>query len=232
MLERIRKATRVFEEAEKSHTSAPRRPTPSIAREAVLAMLDPEKGTLRTNADFVVAAALLLELVQDGRLEVSGEGRKVRVTVVDPTPLGDRVLDDALLTIQTGVFGTKVRRLISFLPSSADVLRRLGADGTTIEEKHRTFGIFPGRRYRATPGSGRDEIVGRLRGALLGESVPDVRTTLLLSALDVGVPWKLFVPRDRVEEADRRAQEVRERIGEGQRTVFSAVQQALVDSSE
>ncbi len=69
-------------------------------------------------------------------------------------------------------------------------------------------------------------MLSRLRGVLLGESVPDPRTALLGSALDGGGPSELCVPRGRVEEADRHAEEVRKRTGEVQRAIFSAAQQA------
>ena len=100
--------------------------------------------------------------------------------------------------------------------------RRLKQD---VDDSRRRLGMFTVRRYRPTPSAGRDELVARLRSALLGESVPDERTALLVSVL-VGVHWKLFVPKDQVNEAYRRAEEVRERIGEQEWAIVSAVQVA------
>ncbi len=59
VVDRLRKATRVLEEAEESHSATPRHGLPSIPRESVIAMLEPDKGKLR-------------ELVHEGRLAVSG----------------------------------------------------------------------------------------------------------------------------------------------------------------
>ena len=91
-----------------------------------------------------------------------------------------------------------------------------------IEETHRRLGLFTVRRYHPTPAAGRDELVARLRSALLGEAIPDERTALLISAL-MGVHLKLFVPRKRLREAYRRLEEISDRISDDERAIIAAV---------
>ena len=105
MLGRLRRARRV---AEERFASARGRATPSLAHDVVVALIRPDKRKLWHPVDPVVSAALLVELVQEGRLVVSGTGRKVRVDVRDRAPLGDSELDDALATVIAGLLGTKV----------------------------------------------------------------------------------------------------------------------------
>lgn len=229
MIGRLRRARRFLEQVESSHTAVPRRAAPSLARDALVLALDPGSGKVWNQARFTVPAALLVELVVEGRLEVSGSGRKARVSLRDPSPLGDRELDDALVTIGTGVFGQRVTTLVGVVPQSRELLRRLVADGVITEEARRVLGLVTVRRYRPTPAAGRDALVTRVRGALLGESVPDERTALLVSVL-VDVHPKVFVPRERLREARRRSAEIRERACDDVRAVLSAVLEAATRS--
>ena len=229
-MERLRKARRVLEEAEASYTSVPARAAPSVARDAVIAMLDPDTGRFRfdNSFDLVVAGALLVELAHEGRLEVSGTGRKTLVAARDSTPLGDRELDEALLTVATGFFGQKVARLVHFLPPPALFVIRLVTAGVLVQESRRRLGMFTVRRYRATTSAGRDELVAGLRSALLGESIPDERTALLISLLAAGGKLRHLVPRRSLREAMRRAEGILERVGEDERALVSAVGAAVL----
>ena len=229
MADRLRKARHFLEETEASRASVPDRGAPSLAQDAVVAAIDPDTGKIWNDASFAVPGALLVELVREGRLQVSGTGKKARATVRDPAPLGDPELDDALTVVGSGVVGQKVTRLVGAVPKSHQLVQRLVAEGVIVEESHRRLGMFTTRRYQPAPAAGRDELVARIRSALLGESVPDERTALLISVL-VGVHTKLFVPKRRVGEARRRATEILERIGDDERAIVSAVEVAASNS--
>ncbi len=227
MFGRLSKARRHAHQTDERRSPVPDRAAPSLARDVVVALIDPGSGKLWDNVRPLVAAALLVELAHEGRLEVSGTGKKVRVTVRDPAPSGDEELDDALLTVGSGAFGQKVVTLVGFLPDESEILRRLVAAGVVVEEPRRVLGVVPLRRYRTTPSAGREELVARVRSALLGESVPDERTALLVSVLDLATPLTRFVPRSEVGEADRRAREIRGRVGDAERAVMEAVQESM-----
>lgn len=229
MRERLRRARRVLEEAEASQTSVAPRAERSLARDAVLAVLEPDTGRLRidNSFDLVVAGAVLVELVHVGRLEVSGTGRTMGVTVRDPAPLGDPELDDALLTIATGVLGSRVRRLLPFLSQPSQLVSRLVSAGVLVEESHRRLAMFTVRRYRPTPAAGHDELLAALRSALLGESIPDERTALLVSLLAAGGKVHHLVPQRSSREARRRAAGVLERVGEDERLLVSEIAAAV-----
>lgn len=230
MLNRMRKARRVLGDMEEQYASVPGRVEPSLARQAVIAAWDPDSSKFWPDLDFVVAGALLVELEAEGRLEVSGTGKNVQVRLRDSKPFGTPDLDDALLTIGSGVFGQKVTRVRHFLPEDYEIVRRLVVDGVFLEESHRKLGMFPVRRYRPTPSAGHEELVARVRHTLLGESMPDERTALLVSVLDMGVHFKLFVPKSSVKEADRHAKEILERLGDSQRVLLSALREAWLNS--
>ncbi|WP_432478210.1 GOLPH3/VPS74 family protein [Nocardioides sp. GXQ0305] len=229
MVERLRKARRFVTEAEAARESVPDRAAPSLATDAVIAALNPDDGKIWNNAAFAVPGALLVELAHEGRLEVSGTGKKARATLRDATPLGDPELDDALTVVGSGVLGHKVTRLVGGVPHTDQLVRRLVADGILVEESQRRLGMFTVRRYQPGPSAHREQLVARLRSALLGESVPDRRTAMLIAVL-VDVHPKLFVPRKQVGEARRRAEEILERIGEAEQAIVSAVKVAMSDT--
>lgn len=227
MPERVGKAITFLQEAEEAYDAAPDRGVPSIARDLLLATIDPTTGKIWNNAAYAVPTAVLLELSYEGRLDVSvtGRKRKVHLSLRDVTPLGNPELDDAMLTIGAGLLGRRLSVLVGSMPQTAEILRRLVGEGLVVEEAHRRMGITT-RRYRTTSSSARDEIVTRIRAALLGESVPDDRTALLIASL-VDVHPKVFVDKLQVREARRRRAAIVEQIGEDERAILHAVREHM-----
>lgn len=120
-------------------------------------------------------------------------------------------------------------RQVDALPRPEHLIERLIADGLLVEEERMTGRLFKRRRPHLTA-AGRDGPAARVRAVLLGEAVPDERTALLVAALDVAMPTKLLVPKDRVKEADRRMREIAAGIGEAERALISAVRAARARS--
>ncbi|VXB81146.1 GOLPH3/VPS74 family protein [Nocardioides sp. AX2bis] len=224
MLQRLRKALGGTDRPTEAHSPPLDRTVVPLARQALLAAISPATGRRwNNNARYVVAAAVLLELAHEGRISVAGAGRKARYRVLDSAPLGDPDLDSALRGLDAGGVGRTVARNVGLLPRDDQVATRLVAEGLLLEGTGRTLGVIPSRRLDPTPAAGRDEVVARVRAALLGESVPDDRTALLLAALLLGTPSKLFVPKDRAKEAARRWLEIVNGIGEDGLAIVSAV---------
>lgn len=194
-----------------------------LALDAVLVMLNPTKGELWAQANLVVAAALLVELTRQGRLLVTGSGQKLEVSVRDPAPVGDELLDDALATIASGDQPRPVTKLVTVLPKSDRVLSRLVADGAVTEESQRRFGMIKVQRHHPTPASDRETLTGTLRGALLGTSSPDARSAMLLSVLDIGPDLRAGVPSDQRPEVLRRTLAIRESIGQGEAAIVATI---------
>lgn len=231
MFDRIRRAKRYIEGAEAAHTSAPLRPQRSVARDAVVALLALDSGRSRVGADYVVAAALMGELVQEGRLTVSDEGKKTRVDARNDAPTGDPDLDDALVTIASGMFGHRVKRLASFLPPVPSQLRdRMLKEGVVVERPHRLLGLFPTTRHDPTPTARADELVATVRGTLLGQTVPDARTALLVCALDIVAPPREWVDKPEIKAARARVREIRDRLPDQERAVIETVTLARTSS--
>lgn len=179
-----------------------------------LIALDPASGKSRlgSHAEIVLGGGALNDLLLAGRLEVSGTGKKARVTVVDPTPVGTAYLDGALARL--------VARRKSLL--ARDAVNRLGkklpgqvhgalAAGRLVEARHsRVLGVFPTTRYVVLPQAGRDELVDGVRAVLLGEREPDERSGSLAALVGAARLVKLVVPKRRRKEAEKRAKKLTE----------------------
>lgn len=157
----------------------------------------------RPALDYGLAGALLLELALAGRIEVA-DGRLV---VTDPTPVGQRQLDDALARI--GADGKRrppkdwIGRLAKDLPEQ--VLDGLVTAGVLHRESDRVLWIFPRTRY-PSPAGAEPEVEARARqrmvAAVAANGPVDGRTAALIGlAKAVGLDRGLFaeLPKPQVE---------------------------------
>jgi len=197
-----------------------------LALDAVIVMLSPTKGELWTEADRVVAAALLVDLTRQGRLLVSGSGQDLQVAVQDATPVGDELLDAALQAVASERTG-RVTKLLGVLPKSDRVLDRLVTEGKVAVETGRKFGMLKVQRHHPTHAAGRDALTATLRDTLLGGSDPDARTATLLSVLAIDRRLRAGVPEGQRPDVYRRVLTVRESTGQDEAAVVSTIDELV-----
>jgi hypothetical protein len=156
--------------------------------------------------DLGLAGAVLADLAIAGRVDVAD--RKVRV--VDPTPTGHPVLDDALAGLAAERRlrrpSDQVRVLSRGLRDK--VLERLVGDGVLRLEQDRVLWVFPRRRYPSTTGLepvAETDARGRLRLAVDGAGPVDPRTAALCGLVKAVRLEKAVFP-------DRSRREVRRRL--------------------
>lgn len=185
----------------------------STPADLALVALDPVSGASRlgSHAEAVLGGAALNDLLLAGRLAVTGEGRKARVTVVDTTPVGSPVLDRALTRLagrNPQKPGNAVTRLGKGLPGV--VHTDLVAQGLLEDRSRKLLGMIPLRRYGVLPQADRDALVADVRAVLLSERAPDEHAGSLAALLGAGKLVKHVVPRDRRKEAEKRAKTLTE----------------------
>jgi hypothetical protein len=156
--------------------------------------------------DLGLGGALLLELALAERFDV----RDGRIVVVDPSPLGDPVLDDALRRVAGDKKDRKVRDWVQKLSEKLRerLLDDLVATGVLTREKDRVLGIFPRTRYPAAHGvvaPVEEDARYRLQAALDAADPVEPRTAALAALVQgVGLSRNVF--------KDRPGKQVRERI--------------------
>lgn len=157
----------------------------------------------RPTLDYGLAGALLLELTLAGRVEVADD----RLVVTDPTPVGQRQLDDALTRIATEPKRRKpkdwVSRLAKDLPEQ--VLDGLVTAGVLRRDSDKVLWIFPRTRYPSTTGAEpavETQARQRMVAAVAADGPVDGRTAALIGLVRaVGLDRKLFaeLPKEHVK---------------------------------
>ena len=165
-------------------TSAPL----TFVEEVVLLALDDTTGALLPMPPlafgFALAGALLGDLALLGRIDTDPE----KLTVLNPAPTGDPLLDPVLATIVAAKKPESVSRWLGVFSEhttarQAEVLDRLVARGILRREEKKILWVFGLRRYPAVDGHERTEVKTRLAALILGDDLPDPRDAMLLSLL-------------------------------------------------
>lgn len=196
-----------------------------LHEDLMLLFIDQRDGRLLADSIAVenaLAGALLIELVNSGRIAFEPNGKKLQV--VDPTPLKDPLLQEAVSRFDKPM---KPQRAVERLRKKVrdKVIAQLEGRGVVRVEARKVLGIFPGKRYVIT-----DEArFSRLRHAV-GEVVSgyrgaDARTGSLVTLLHaVKAVHKVFEGDRR--ELTKRAKEIAAGnwAGEAVRRAIEAIQ--------
>jgi golgi phosphoprotein 3 len=205
-----------------------------LADEIVVLMLGDDTGAFKSSrsdsANIAIAGGILMELALLGRIDTD----LTSLFIVDPTPVGDELLDRALAEIAT----EPMKRSSSWwierfgLRNSdlwATVLRRLVEAGILREEDRQFLWRTSRRTYPQNTGREEREAKGRLMSVIFDDALPNPRDTLLLSLADsAGVLREMLSPNERRKASKRIAQVVAmEEISRSVRAIESNHRAAL-----
>jgi len=161
-----------------------------LAEELLLLVTDDVSGRLSVPADQVDAGlggANLVELTFMNKVDITGEGdqgKRGRIVVRDPSPVGDEVLD-AALQILTARQGGKPSAVIRPLGKNLrrTLYQRLAAAGVLRAGRGRALGLFPTRTWPAEDTRHEEQVRQQLTQALVQQAEPDARTAALIALL-------------------------------------------------
>lgn len=186
----------------------------SLAEEFTLLAYD-DDGTpltdgIRMNSG--LGGALLLELALAGRVDVVDK----KVVVLDPSPTGDPLVDDALGRIAGEEKGRRPGHWVSKFAKDTRprVLDKLVRDGMLTVEKDRVLLVFPRTKYPAAGGTEpavETAARERMRTAVLGSDPVEPHTAALCALVAATeLDRKVFADLDRKQVKTRLKE-----IGEG-----------------
>ncbi|GGQ11878.1 hypothetical protein GCM10010249_33080 [Streptomyces roseolilacinus] len=198
----------------------------------MLLSLDDESGVAkdRASAGWAVAGGILLELAMRHRIQVTSG----RVGITDTSTTGDELLDERLRRLADWVHRNRSGKITDWLTKDQATavratVRSLCERGLVAEERHRTLGLFPVRRYPEADGTVERELRDRLARVVLQGARPDNRTSALVALLHgarlhgiafPGVPRKEVEPRmATIAEGQWAADSVRRAIRDMQATM-------------
>lgn len=186
----------------------------TLGEEIVLLSLDDESGAMRKRqaCQWAVAGGIVLELVLAGRVSVD----RGRLSVVDATPTGVRLVDDRLGMIDAWAAGKKrppkvtdwlTRDYRKVLDATVESLRGRGLVGL---ERDTVLGVFPVRRFAVADGTVKREVRARLEDMVLRHAEPDARSAGLVALLHGAKLHSLAFPDRPGKEVLPRMREISE----------------------
>jgi hypothetical protein len=203
-----------------------------LPEDLMLLFLDEETGRVlmdSTSIHNALAGAVLLELVNSGRVDFEADGK--RLAVVDPTPLPNEFLQESLTRLAKPM---KPRQAVERLRTHVrdNVMAQLEGRGVLSVEKTKMLGIFPTKSYVIQDVQAVSEIRDAVGNVALGNREPDARTGALISLLyAVKAVHKVFDGDKR--EMNARAAEIAAGnwAGDAVKKAMEAVQGALMVAS-
>jgi hypothetical protein len=152
-----------------------------LPEDLMLLFLDEVAGGVRmdsTSIQNALAGAVLLELVNSGRVAFEPDGK--RLGVVDPTPLTDEFLQESLGRLNKPM---KPQRAVEKLRNHVrdNVMARLDARGVLTVEKSRILGLFPTKTYTLHDVQAVSDLRRLVGDVALGHKGPDERTGALIT---------------------------------------------------
>ena len=183
-----------------------------FAEEITLLLLNDEDGEFVPvpgwSLQCAFAGAVLMDLALEHRIDTDVE----KLVLVDPTPLGDDLLDPVLALIARETKTYDARHWVERIADNADEIRegalaRLVDRGILRREDNRFLWVFHSRRYPIIDGKAEREVKLRIMEVLFGEQIPDPRDVVIICLVDAcGILKEML--------SDRELERASERIGQ------------------
>ncbi|MXY34042.1 MAG: GPP34 family phosphoprotein [Boseongicola sp. SB0664_bin_43] len=157
--------------------------------EEFLLLLRGDDGSLSRAPEWSVRHALggavLMDLALEHRIDTDAQ----RLFVIDSTPLGDQLLDPMLAEIVRADRTYDPLHWVRHATRHADEIRNMALerliDGCILElSDDRYLWIFGTRRYLLKDEAAERRLTGRIRSALLVDSIPDPRDVMIVTLAD------------------------------------------------
>jgi len=159
-----------------------------LYEEIMLLALRDEEGTIQSGTmyTFALGGAVLAELMLLGRVTVDEAKKRKLARVVDPTPIGDPLLDEALGKLRAAkraaTLETWVTRFASIKRLKHRVAESLCRKGILKASEDKVLLLFTRKIYPELNPKPERELVERLRDAIFGDSNDvDPRTVIVIS---------------------------------------------------
>ena len=185
-----------------------------FAEEITLLMLNDEDGEFVRvpgwSMQCAYSGAVLMDLALENRIDTDLN----KLVLIDPTPVGDDLLDPTLAHIARSSDTHDARHWVERIADSAEQVReralvRLVDRGILRREDDRFLWVFQSRRYPIVDGKADREVKLRIMEVLFGNDIPDPRDVVIICLADAcGILKELLSARE-LERASERIDQVR-----------------------
>lgn len=207
-----------------------------LHEEVLLLALRDDKGTPAHGAwhQQAIAAAVVAELLMQGRLGVEDSGRKQLLHALGDVVLGHELLDDFWAQVRDAPKPAALKTWLGRFAVIRDLRERAARNlvdrGILRRDERTVLLLFKRTVYPEADGRPEEEIIGRLERALYTEEPVDPGTAVLLSVADATGLLGLTFPRKELKQLRERIAQVvnGEAIGKATREQIAAVQTATL----
>ena len=182
-----------------------------FVEEIILLLLRDEDGRFiqipTWSMDYAIAGAVLMDLALENRIDTDLHN----LVLIDETPTGDSILDEALAKI-AAAGSHDTRHWVEEVSRSGaairdEVLERLVEKGILEHQDDRFLWVFRSRRYPSVDGTVEREVKLRILNVLFSDEIPDPRDQVIICLADAcGIFPRLLSRQEHTRAADRIAQ--------------------------
>ncbi len=184
----------------------------TFAEEIMLLLLEDESGRFvfvpEHSANCVLSGAVLMDLALRGKIDTDLK----KLTVTDPSPTGDDLLDPTFQRLVDAEEQRDARYWVEYCQRDAMAIRqgaldRLCRNGILEREENRFLWVFRSRRYPVRDDQPEREVKLRIMSILFSDEIPDPRDIAIIGLVDAcGIFRHLLSQREHRGARDRIAQ--------------------------
>lgn len=208
-----------------------------LHEEILLLALRDDAGTIASGTlyQYAIGGAVLAELLLGARVRLETSKKNRIVTLADPTPIGDLLIDEGLEKVRTSKREATAQTWVSTFAGLKNlkhrIAERLCDRGILKEEDAKVLLVFTRKTYPELDPEPERELVERLRQAIFTDTDDvEVRTVVLASlANSAGVLKAVFDKKELRDRKERIEQIVNgELTGKATKEAIEAMQAAVM----
>ena len=159
--------------------------------------------------DNALAGGVLMDLALENRIDTDPK----HLILVDPTPVGDSILDPTLAAIAAGERRDAKYWVAQTARRAAEIreeaLSRLVERGVLERREGRFLWVFRSRRYPVIDGKAEREVKRRILGVLLSDDIPSPRDIVIIGLAEACGILRELMPEGDYAAARQRIDQVR-----------------------
>jgi golgi phosphoprotein 3 len=181
----------------------------------LLAFRDREGTTVGgTMYPYAVGGAIVAELIVAQRVKVEEDGKRRFLSVVDPTPLQDPLIDEWLGSMAATAKPKEVSTWVSEIAGTKDLKHRIAKQlcrrGILRTDEDKVLWIFTRKIYPELDPRPERDLVDRLGGAIFGDGDVEARTAILVAIAHQGGLLSAVLHKKRLQERKERIESIAE----------------------
>ncbi len=208
-----------------------------LHEEIMLLALRDKEGTVHSGTmyNFAIGGAILAELLMAKRIDVEAVKKRKYARVLNPTPLGDPLVDECLAKLLASKRRAQLQTWVSKFANTKNLKHRVAEQLAKRRilriDEDKILGIFTGKIYPEIDPRPERELIERLRQSIFGdggEIAP--RTVVLLSLANSADLLKTIFDRKRLKSRKARIEKVvnGDLTGKATREAIQAMQAAVM----